>query len=174
MNTTLTISVLLATAIVAVILTRKAKLSAVLGYLLAGILVGPWGVGLVKDPTEILHLAEFGIVLLLFVIGLELKPQRLWVMRKPVFLLGGLQVLVTTLLLALAIHSLGFNIQAALIAGFGLSLSSTALVVQILAERNARSISFQCVVISGHCRHASLGGIAITRCRTSGRGHDPT
>jgi monovalent cation:proton antiporter-2 (CPA2) family protein len=136
MNTTLTISVLLATAIVAVILTRKAKLSAVLGYLLAGILVGPWGVGLVKDPTEILHLAEFGIVLLLFVIGLELKPQRLWVMRKPVFLLGGLQVLVTTLLLALAIHSLGFNIQAALIAGFGLSLSSTALVVQILAERN--------------------------------------
>jgi glutathione-regulated potassium-efflux system ancillary protein KefC/glutathione-regulated potassium-efflux system protein KefB len=133
--TLLTITYLLAAAIVAVILTRKARLSAVLGYLAAGITIGPWGFRLIKDPAQILHIAEFGVVLLMFVIGLELKPQRLWVMRRPVFLLGGLQMILTTVFLALAIGALGFERWAAIIAGFGLSLSSTALVLQILAER---------------------------------------
>jgi glutathione-regulated potassium-efflux system ancillary protein KefC/glutathione-regulated potassium-efflux system protein KefB len=130
-----TITFLLAAAIVAVILTRKAKLSAILGYLAAGVLMGPWGVGLVTDPSQILTVAEFGVVLLLFVIGLELKPQRLWVMRKPVFVLGGLQLILTTALLTLALGAVGVPWVAAAVAGFGLTFSSTALVIQLLAER---------------------------------------
>jgi monovalent cation:proton antiporter-2 (CPA2) family protein len=132
----LTITLLLAVAIVAVIVTRKAKLSAILGYLAAGVLMGPWGAGLVTDPSEILHIAEFGVVLLLFVIGLELKPQRLWVMRKSVFLLGGLQLAMCVLLLSAALWLAGVPPATAFVAGFGLTFASTALVIQLLAERN--------------------------------------
>jgi monovalent cation:proton antiporter-2 (CPA2) family protein len=130
------VALLLAAAIIAVILTRRAKLSAVLGYLAAGIALGPFGLALIRDPTEVLHLAEFGVVLLLFVIGLELKPQRLWVMRRPVFLLGSLQVVASSVVLAVAIRALGIDWVAAAVAGFGMSLSSTALVMQVLAERD--------------------------------------
>ena len=129
------IAVFLAATVVAVPLFRRFKLSAVLGYLAGGVVIGPWGLGLFKDVDNILHLAEFGVVLLLFVIGLELQPSRLWVMRRSVFASGAAQVVATTALLAFAARALGQPWPAALVIAFALSLSSTALILQVLAER---------------------------------------
>ncbi len=129
------ITIVLAVVIVAVILTRRAKLSAILGYLAAGVLLGPWGLGLVTDATQILQVAEFGVVLLLFVIGLELRPRRLWVMRRTVFGLGALQLVLCIGGLAAALRLAGVPLAAAFVGAFGLALASTALVVQVLAER---------------------------------------
>jgi monovalent cation:proton antiporter-2 (CPA2) family protein len=130
------IAIFLAAAVIAIPIFRYFKLGSVLGYLAAGIIIGPACLGLISriDATE--HIAEFGIVLLMFVIGLELQPSRLWVMRKSIFGLGLAQVLVTTLCLGSAAY-FGFEQtwQSALIIGFGLSMSSTALVLQLLAER---------------------------------------
>jgi monovalent cation:proton antiporter-2 (CPA2) family protein len=133
---TVQIAVLLAAAVVAVPIFRHFDLSAVLGYLVAGVLIGPWGLRLFTDVEGILHFAELGVVLLLFVIGLELQPSRLWIMRKAIFGVGTAQVLLTTMALAPLIHWLGQPWTTALVIGFALSLSSTALVLQLLAERN--------------------------------------
>jgi len=130
------VAVFLAATVVAVPLFRRLKLSAVLGYLAAGVVIGPWGLGLFTDVESTLHLAEFGVVLLMFVIGLELQPSRLWVLRHSVFGAGAAQVVITTALLAVVGHWLGQRWPAALVIGFALSLSSTALVLQVLAERN--------------------------------------
>jgi monovalent cation:proton antiporter-2 (CPA2) family protein len=130
------IAIFLAAAVIAIPIFRYFKLGSVLGYLAAGIIIGPACLGLISriDATE--HIAEFGIVLLMFVIGLELQPSRLWVMRKSIFGLGLTQVLVTTLGLGSAAYfGFGQTWQSALIIGFGLSMSSTALVLQLLAER---------------------------------------
>ena len=97
--------------------------------------IGPWGLGLFDDVENVLHLAEFGVVLLLFVIGLELQPSRLWALRHSVFGAGAAQVVLTTAVLAAAIMALGTPWAAALVIAFALSLSSTALVLQVLAER---------------------------------------
>jgi len=121
-------AILLAAAVVAVSLVRFARLSSILGYLVAGLVIGPWGLNLISDVNHIMQVAEFGIVLLLFVIGLELQPTRLWVMRRIVFGLGAAQVALCTLLLGAIAWSLGQAPVAALIIGFGLSLSSTPLV----------------------------------------------
>ena len=129
-------AVFLAAAVVAVPLSRRLKLGAVLGYLAAGVAIGPWGLRLVTEVDNILHFAELGVVLLLFIIGLELQPSRLWVLRKSVFGLGGAQVLATGALLAAAGLALGLSGQAALVMGLGLAMSSTAFVLQVLAERN--------------------------------------
>ena len=129
------IAVLLAATVIAVPLFRRFKLSAVLGYLAAGVVIGPWGLGLFHDVENILNFAEFGVVLLLFVIGLELQPSRLWVMRHAIFGAGGVQVAVTTAALAAAALALGLAWQTAVVTAFALSLSSTALVLQVLAER---------------------------------------
>jgi glutathione-regulated potassium-efflux system ancillary protein KefC/glutathione-regulated potassium-efflux system protein KefB len=130
------IAIFLAAAVIAIPIFRYFKLGSVLGYLAAGIIIGPACLGLISkvDTTE--HIGEFGIVLLMFVIGLELQPSRLWVMRKSIFGLGLAQVLATTLALGSAAY-FGFEQtwQSALIIGFGLSMSSTALVLQLLAER---------------------------------------
>jgi len=128
-------AILLAAAVVAVSLVRFARLSSILGYLVAGLVIGPWGLNLIGDVNHIMQVAEFGIVLLLFVIGLELQPTRLWVMRRIVFGLGAAQVALCTLLLGAIAWALGQAPVAALIIGFGLSLSSTPLVLQMLAER---------------------------------------
>ena len=128
-------AVLLAAAIIAVALFRLLKLSSILGYVAAGLVIGPWGLGLFRNVEEVRHVAEFGIVLLLFIIGLELQPTRLWVMRRVVFGLGSAQVILCTLLLGGATWLYGLQPTAALIIGFGLSLSSTPLVLQVLAER---------------------------------------
>ncbi len=128
-------AVLLAAAVIAVSLFRLINLSSILGYVAAGLVIGPWGLRLVQHTTSITHIADFGVVLLLFVIGLELQPTRLWVMRRIVFGLGLAQVLLCTVLLGAAAYLLGLPPVTAGIVGFGLSLSSTPLVLQILAER---------------------------------------
>jgi monovalent cation:proton antiporter-2 (CPA2) family protein len=128
-------AVFLLTAVLLVPLFRWLKLGAVLGYLAAGMLIGPWGLGLIPEVEDTLRFAEFGIALLLFLVGLELEPSRLWLLRRPVFGLGGAQVALTTTVLALLGIALGLTWQAALVAGFGLAMSSTALVLSSLAER---------------------------------------
>jgi glutathione-regulated potassium-efflux system ancillary protein KefC/glutathione-regulated potassium-efflux system protein KefB len=128
-------AILLAAAVIAVALFRFARLSSILGYVAAGLVIGPFGLNLIGDIGRIMQVAQFGIVLLLFIIGLELQPTRLWVMRRVVFGLGAAQVLLCTLLLGAGAFWLGQNLGAACIIGFGLSLSSTPLVLQVLAER---------------------------------------
>jgi len=135
MTLTAQVAVFLAATVIAVPLFRRFKLSAVLGYLTAGVVIGPWGLGLFTDVESTLHFAEFGVVLLLFVIGLELQPSRLWVLRSAVFGAGAAQVGLTTALLAMLLRALGQPWPEALVIGFALSLSSTALVLQVLAER---------------------------------------
>ena len=129
-------AVLLAAAVVAVALFRFLRLSSILGYVAAGLVIGPWGLNLIGEVTRITQVSEFGVVLLLFIIGLELQPTRLWVMRRTVFGLGAAQVVSCALLLGLAAWGLGLAPLAAAVVGFGLSLSSTPLVLQLLAERN--------------------------------------
>ena len=129
------VAVFLVAACLAVPLSRKSGFGSVLGYLVAGVVIGPWGLKLITDVPTILEFADLGVVLLLFIIGLELQPSRLWVMRKTVFGMGLVQVVGTTLLLALAGRALGLTPVPALVAGFGLSLSSTAFVLQMLGEK---------------------------------------
>ena len=137
------IAIFLAAAVIAIPIFRYFKLGSVLGYLAAGIIIGPAGLGLISRIDTTQHIGEFGIVLLMFVIGLELQPSRLWVMRKPIFGLGLAQVLVTTLGIGSAAY-FGFEQTAAsaLVIGFGLSMSSTALVLQVLAERGQLTSQF--------------------------------
>lgn len=128
-------AIFLGAAVVAVPVAKRLGLGAVLGYLAAGIIIGPSVLRLVTDVEGTLHFAEFGVVLLLFIIGLELQPTRLWALRKTVFGLGGAQVIVTSLLLGVAAMLLGLPFSAATAVGLGLSLSSTAFALQVLAER---------------------------------------
>ena len=127
--------VLLAAAVVAVPVFKRLGLSSILGYLAAGIVIGPNVLAVFTDPAEILHTAELGVVFLLFVIGLELKPSLLWSMRRDIFGLGTSQVVLTGLVLSLVAKWAGLSLPAAIIAGFGLALSSTAYGVQTLEER---------------------------------------
>lgn len=129
------IAIYLVAAIIAVPLSRKLGLGAVLGYLGAGMIIGPWGLKLVDDVEAMLHVSEFGVILLLFIIGLELQPSRLWVLRKQVFGLGFAQVASAGLVLGGIAWASGWSWQAALVAGIGLAMSSTAFVLQTLAER---------------------------------------
>ena len=126
---------LLAT-VLAVPLSRRMGFGAVLGYLLAGVVIGPWGLALIREAEDILHFAEFGVVLLLFAIGLELNPRRLWAMRKPIFGLGAAQVTITAVFLYGVGIAFGLDGPVAVVAAMGLSLSSTAMALQLLAERN--------------------------------------
>jgi glutathione-regulated potassium-efflux system ancillary protein KefC/glutathione-regulated potassium-efflux system protein KefB len=125
----------LLTAVLLVPLFQRLKLGAVLGYLAAGMLIGPWGLHAVSASGSTLQFAEFGVVLLLFLIGLELDPARLWTLRRTVFGLGGAQVGASGVVLALAGMIFGLTWQAAVIVGFGCALSSTALVMASLSER---------------------------------------
>ena len=130
------VTVYLLTAVLVVPLFKRLKLGAVLGYLAAGIAIGPFGLSLAGDGVEeTLELAEFGVVLLLFLVGLELEPRRLWVLRRPVFGMGGAQVGACGLALGVLALAVGLSWQAALIAGAGLAMSSTALVLASLSER---------------------------------------
>lgn len=124
----------LSAAVIAVPLARKAGIGAVLGYLLAGMAIGPWGLRLINDVEAVLHFSELGVVLLLFIIGLELNPGKLWQMRRPIFGLGALQVLLTASLLMALLLLLGFSWQSALISGLGLAMSSTAMGLQLMRE----------------------------------------
>lgn len=126
----------LAAAVVAVPLAKRLGLGAVLGYLLAGMAIGPWGLKLIGDVETILHFSEFGVVLLLFVIGLELEPSRLWSLRRQIFGWGTAQVLLVAAALFGAALLVGVDWRVALIAALGLSLSSTAIALATLGERN--------------------------------------
>jgi len=131
-----TLAILLATAVLLVPLSRRLGFGSVLGYLLGGALIGPSGLRLITDVGDIASVSELGVVMLLFLIGLEVRPQRLWVMRRAVFGLGPAQVAVTTAVLAVAGHVYGLPWPAAAVVGAGLALSSTAIVLPMLAERN--------------------------------------
>ncbi len=136
MNQLHTAIVLLAAAVIAVPIFKRLGLGAVLGYLTAGILIGPAAFGLIDDVDHILHFAELGVVLLLFIIGLELQPSRLWALRRNVFGWGSFQLFVSAALLALAGLLLGVSLRTAIVVGFVLALSSTAFALQMLAERH--------------------------------------
>ncbi|ART81260.1 glutathione-regulated potassium-efflux system protein KefB [Oceanisphaera profunda] len=132
--------IFLLTAVLMVPLAKRLKLGAVLGYLLGGVLIGPSVLGLISQPDSISQLSELGVVMLMFIIGLELSPRRLWVMRRAVFGAGLAQVLITGLILgAIAWQGFGQGWKTALILGFGLALSSTAMGLQLLAERKEMS-----------------------------------
>jgi monovalent cation:proton antiporter-2 (CPA2) family protein len=128
--------VLLAAAVVAVPLAKRMGFGSPLGYLAAGLAIGPSGLGLIPEVEAIRHVSELGVVMLLFLIGLELRPRRLWVMRKAVFGLGGAQLLVTAVVLAASALALGLPLPTAVVAGAGLALSSTAIALPLLAERD--------------------------------------
>lgn len=134
-NYLLDILILLAAAIIAVPIFKRLGIGSILGYLVAGAIVGPWGLGFIDEITEIRHIAEFGVVFLLFIIGIELKPARLWKMRRTVFGLGSAQVLITGLVITGIAFLLGQSLKIAVIIGFGLALSSTAFGLQILTEK---------------------------------------
>ena len=131
-----TLLVYLAAAVLAVPLARLLGLGAIIGYLGAGIAIGPWGLRLVTEPAAILHFAEFGVVLMLFLVGLELEPRRLWAMRRPIFGGGSVQLLGSTALMLGVGLLAGVPWALALVAGLGLAMSSTAIGLGALAERN--------------------------------------
>lgn len=138
--------VYLAAAVLVVPLSKYLGLGAIIGYLGAGIAIGPWGLGLVTQVEDILHFAEFGVVLMLFLIGLELEPRRLWSLSRPIFGWGSAQMLACSGVLFLALYALGTLYPAllggwkiALVAALGLALSSTAIALQVMAERNLLS-----------------------------------
>ncbi|ROQ46277.1 MULTISPECIES: monovalent cation:proton antiporter-2 (CPA2) family protein [Pseudomonas] len=127
--------IFLLAAVIAVPLAKRLQLGAVIGYLLAGVAIGPQVLGLIRDTESVAHISELGVVLLLFIIGLELSPRRLWLMRKSVFGVGLAQVLLTGAVIgAIALFGFGQPMPAAVVVGLGLALSSTALGLQSLAE----------------------------------------
>ena len=126
----------LAAAVIAVPIARALGLGAIIGYLAAGIAIGPWGLGLVSNVQDILHFAEFGVVLMLFLVGLELQPSRLWSMRRPIFGLGSAQMIGCAAVLWLVAWAAGLPWRVGLVGGLGLALSSTAVALQSLEERN--------------------------------------
>ncbi|TKT55091.1 potassium transporter [Rhizobiaceae bacterium LC148] len=129
--------VLLAAAVVAIPLFRRAGLGSVLGYLAAGLAIGPFGLGFFDDAQAIIHVAELGVVLFLFIIGLEMQPSRLWSMRGEIFGLGALQVCLAIFTLISVGLALGYPVGASFVAGAGFVLTSTAIVMQMMQERGA-------------------------------------
>ena len=138
----------LSAAVIAVPLSKKLGLGSIIGYLAAGMAIGPWGLGLITNVQDILHFAEFGVVLMLFLVGLELEPKRLWSLRRPIFGWGSAQVLGCAASLFIAILAMSMALppvsamlggwETALVAALGLALSSTAIALQVMGERNMR------------------------------------
>src|SRR5262249_18524578 len=130
----------LAAAAIAVPLARRLGLSAVIGYLVAGFVIGPWGLRLVTDPSPIVALAEFAGVLMRFLVGPELEPKRLWSLRRPIFGWGSIQLLGSAAVMAAvawAMHGFaGDAWRPAVVAAAALAMSSTAIALATLAERN--------------------------------------
>ena len=128
--------VYLAAAVLAVPLAKFLGLGSIIGYLGAGILIGPWGLKFVTNPQDMLHFSEFGVVLMLFLVGLELEPRRLWSLRKPIFGWGSVQLFGSAALMMAVAVLAGVDWRLALVAALGLALSSTAIGLGVLAERN--------------------------------------
>jgi glutathione-regulated potassium-efflux system ancillary protein KefC len=133
--------VLLGAAVLAVPLARLAGLGSIIGYLAAGIAIGPFGARLVSDAQTTLHVAEFGVVLMLFLVGLELEPRRLWSLRRPIFGWGSVQLFGSAALLWAAAAAFGVDSRLALVAALALAMSSTAIGLAVLAERNLMATS---------------------------------
>src|SRR5439155_10444637 len=128
--------VYLAAGVIAVPLFRRLGLGSVLGYLIAGMLIGPWGLRLISDPQTVLDFSEFGVVLLLFLIGLELNLQRVWSLRRAIFGLGSVQIVATIAAVAAIALALGLPLTVGVIAGMGIAQSSTAIGLATLGEKN--------------------------------------
>jgi glutathione-regulated potassium-efflux system protein KefB len=122
-------------AVVAVPVAARLGIGAVLGYLLAGIAIGPWGLGFISDVDEILHFSELGVVFLMFIIGLELNPAKLWELRRSIFGVGAAQVILSAVILAGLLMLTKFSWQAAVIGGIGLAMSSTAMALQLMRDK---------------------------------------
>ena len=128
--------VYLGAAVLAVPIARLLGLGSIIGYLGAGIVIGPWGLKLVTEAQDMLHFAEFGVVLMLFLVGLELEPRRLWSLRKPIFGWGSAQLFGSALLMVGVAWAFGVDMRLAIVAALGLAMSSTAIGLGVLAERN--------------------------------------
>lgn len=129
-------TIFLGTAVILIPLAKRFGIATVLGYLFTGLLLGPSFLKVAGNPDDLLHFSEFGVVLLLFIIGLELQPSRLWALRQQIFVLGGLQVIVTgVVLMLLSWYFLDIRLSNSFVIGFGLALSSTAFVLQLLGEK---------------------------------------
>src|SRR5260221_2920181 len=126
----------LAAGIIAVPIFKRVGLGSVLGYLVAGVAIGPWGLRLVSDPKTVLQIAEFGVVLLLFLVGLELNAQRVWALRRAIFGLGGVQVAATIAAATGIALLLGQPLLVGVIAGMGFAMWSTAIALATLTETN--------------------------------------
>jgi monovalent cation:proton antiporter-2 (CPA2) family protein len=126
----------LAAGVIAVPLFRRMGLGSVLGYLIAGVAIGPWGLRLISQPQTVLQFSEFGVVLLLFLIGLELNAQRVWALRRAIFGLGGVQVTGTIAAITALALALGQPLAVGLVAGMGIAMSSTAIGLATLSEKN--------------------------------------
>lgn len=122
-------------AVIAVPIAARLGIGAVLGYLLAGIAIGPWGLGFISDVDEILHFSELGVVFLMFIIGLELKPSKLWELRRSIFGVGAAQVILSAAVLGGLLLLTDFSWQAAAIGGIGLAMSSTAMALQLMRDK---------------------------------------
>lgn len=122
-------------AVITVPLAARLGIGAVLGYLLAGIAIGPWGLGFISDVDEILHFSELGVVFLMFIIGLELNPAKLWQLRRSIFGVGAAQIIFSAAILGGLLWLTHFSWQAALIGGIGLAMSSTAIALQLMREK---------------------------------------
>src|SRR5574343_2011772 len=125
----------LSAAVIAVPVSKALGLGSIIGYLAAGIAIGPWGLGWVSEVEDILHFAEFGVVLMLFLVGLELEPRRLWLLRRPIFGWGSAQVLGCAVVLFAVGCAAGAPWRVSLVAALGLALSSTAIALQVFGER---------------------------------------
>lgn len=134
--------IFIGTSVLLVPIFHRLGLGSILGYLLAGIIVGPYGLGLIKDSESVLHFAELGVVFLLFIIGLEIQPRKLWMMKKELFQLGASQVILTTVLFSGIMWFIGLGGVTSLVIGFGLSLSSTAFAIQSMTEKNQLQTDF--------------------------------
>ena len=151
-------AIFLLTAVLLVPLFQRLKLGAVLGYLAAGMVIGPWGLGVAAEAKATLQFAEFGIVLLLFLIGLELDPARLWALRRSVFGLGGAQVGVTGLVLALGALAFGLRWEAAVVAGAGLAALGLNLVWRAGLGGEPPTLVLVIVAVLG-----ALGALSVAR-----------
>lgn len=132
-------AIYLSSALFLVPLFKRLGLGSVLGYLLAGILIGPYALKLIPDPEQVLHFSEFGVVLMLFLVGLELESQKVWELRKTLFGLGGLQILITIGLVAFVTHLMNLTWSVAIVIGMGISMSSTAIGLTALIEKKLLS-----------------------------------